>query len=90
MDVVGLFGEGAEGVGVVDDGFAVLAPVKKVVRRAVLNISILRILNQSQSVDKSEILFVNGSEVDIVYESRRGDQGVRHFQSMAETIHSDE
>jgi hypothetical protein len=30
-----VFDEGAEGVGVVDDGFAVLAPVEKVVRRAV-------------------------------------------------------
>lgn len=35
MDVVFLFDEGAEGVGVVDDGFAVLAPVEEVVRRTV-------------------------------------------------------
>ena len=35
MDIVFLFDEGAEGVGVVDDGCAVLAPVEKVVRRTV-------------------------------------------------------
>ena len=35
MDVIFLFCERAEGVGVVDDGFAVLAPVEEVVRRTV-------------------------------------------------------
>ncbi len=35
LDVVFLFGEGAEGVGVVDDGFASGAPVERVVRREI-------------------------------------------------------
>ena len=35
MDVVFLFGEGAPALGFVDDGLRILAPVEKVVRRAV-------------------------------------------------------
>ena len=80
MDVVFLFGEGAEGVGVVDDGFASSAPVEKVVRRAVKGLSVrfhLSVVGQCQSINKSEVLYVYCCQSKIVNQCGRRDHSIR-------------